>query len=174
MQISGLRKPDETLPKLRNCASASRRLRRVESNPAAQKNAGERHEHSAGNGAKEAPTQCILPHSRPGNRSTTRRRWSLASRPSAEDDVPVRELEQSIDTLLRREGWSGAPTPAAGASKPKAEKVKPFYDGDGEACCPVHRKPLKEGQYGLYCSSKASTGEVANDKGYCNLRFIED
>jgi hypothetical protein len=84
----------------------------------------------------------------------------------------VVEIEQSIDTLLKREGWAGVPTVAA-APKPKAERVKPFYDGNGDPCCPVHRKPLKEGQYGLYCSCKAKDGEAANDKGYCNLRFVE-
>lgn len=62
----------------------------------------------------------------------------------------------------------------ATAPKPKIEKVKPFYDGDGQPCCPTHKKPLKEGQYGLYCSCKAKDGELANDKGYCNLRFFDN
>lgn len=84
----------------------------------------------------------------------------------------VHEIEQSIDTLLKRDGWAGVSSGAA-APKPKAEKVKPFYDGDGQPCCPVHRKALSEGRYGLFCSAKAKDGEAANDKGYCNLRFIE-
>jgi hypothetical protein len=37
---------------------------------------------------------------------------------------------------------------------------------------PVHRKPLSEGRYGLFCPSRA-TGDQANDKGYCNLKFAE-
>ncbi len=88
----------------------------------------------------------------------------------AADGAPqVHEIEQSIDTLLKRDGWGGAPTGSTTAAKPKAEKVKPFYDGDGAACCPVHRKPLKEGQYGWYCSAK----DPSTERGYCALKFTE-
>ena len=52
------------------------------------------------------------------------------------------------------------------------ERVEPVYQPDGTACCPVHHKALSEGRYGLYCPSSA-TGEHANDKGYCNIRFAE-
>jgi hypothetical protein len=94
---------------------------------------------------------------------------------SATDNVPIVELEQSIDTLLRREGWKGvenAPAPTlAGPGKSKAQYVDPLYNNDGEACCPVHRKPLVDGRYGPYCKSRASGDESANDKGYCNLKF---
>lgn len=94
---------------------------------------------------------------------------------SSSDNVPIVELEQSIDTLLRREGWSGvgnAPAPLlAGPGKSTAQYVDPMYDGNGEACCPVHKKPLAEGRYGPYCQSRAKAGEAANDKGYCALRF---
>jgi hypothetical protein len=95
---------------------------------------------------------------------------------SASDNVPIVELEQSIDTLMRREGWSGAeqnaqPPVLAGPGKTKATYVDPIYDGNGEACCPTHRKPLAEGRYGPYCQCRAREGEVANDKGYCALRF---
>jgi hypothetical protein len=94
---------------------------------------------------------------------------------SASDNVPIIELEQSIDTLLRREGWQGvdnAPAPIlAGPGKIKAQYVDPLYNDAGEACCPVHRYPLAEGRYGPYCRSRAKDGEAANDKGYCSLRF---
>jgi hypothetical protein len=94
---------------------------------------------------------------------------------TAQDDIQVRELEQSIDTLLRREGWSGVRESAApllaGPGKTKAQYVDPIYDGNGDPCCPVHRKPLAEGRYGPYCQCKAKDGEAANDKGYCNLKF---
>lgn len=56
------------------------------------------------------------------------------------------------------------------ARKP-ATRVQPAYDGDGQAICPVHRKVLSEGRYGLYCPSKATGDQAANDKGYCSLRF---
>jgi hypothetical protein len=94
---------------------------------------------------------------------------------SAADNVPIVELEQSIDTLLRREGWGGvAPTPAPllpGPGKTKAQYVDAIYDGDGEACCPVHRTPLADGRYGRYCPARARDGEATNAKGYCALRF---
>ena len=58
------------------------------------------------------------------------------------------------------------------AQKP-APRVEPIYQPDGTACCPVHKRPLTEGQYGLFCKSKAQPGDVQNDKGYCALRFAE-
>jgi hypothetical protein len=100
---------------------------------------------------------------------------------SAEDNVPIHELEQSIDTMLRREGWAGMPQPAAPAAagsngaKRAAAWVDPEYDQSGDPRCPVHHKTLKQGTYGSYCPSKAdeAKGESANDKGYCNLKFKE-
>ena len=59
------------------------------------------------------------------------------------------------------------------ATKPKAETVEPLYKPDGTACCPVHKRALSDGQYGLYCSARAKPGEAANTKGYCALRFSE-
>jgi len=64
--------------------------------------------------------------------------------------------------------------PAAPATKPKVEKVQPIYDGDGSPMCPVHKRPLSEGQYGLYCSAKAKGDQVADKRGYCGLKFIEE
>ena len=63
-----------------------------------------------------------------------------------------------------------APAPAqlpVGNSRPKAAKVAPEYNGSGEPCCPKHHKPLREGQYGLYCPAKDDTTE----RGYCALKF---
>lgn len=96
---------------------------------------------------------------------------------SADDAIPVSELEQMIDTMLRREGWEGVPQPgtATNGAKKKAEWVDPEYDQNGDPRCPVHHKTLKQGQYGSYCPAKADAakGESANDKGYCNLKFKE-
>src|SRR4051794_32914026 len=50
-----------------------------------------------------------------------------------------------------------APMPAAAPRKP-AQRVEPIYQPDGTPCCPVHHKPLTEGQYGLFCKSKAQPG----------------
>lgn len=60
-----------------------------------------------------------------------------------------------------------------GEKKPRAETVEPIYQPDGTPCCPTHKRPLSEGQYGLYCSAKAKPGENANPKGYCNLKFTD-
>ena len=95
---------------------------------------------------------------------------------AADQSMPVAEMEQSIDTLLTREGWA-APTPATNGAgitpkgKPKADYVEAIYNDDGDPCCPVHNRKLTEGRYGPYCTAKARDGEVANDKGYCNVKF---
>lgn len=99
---------------------------------------------------------------------------------SAEDSVPIIELEQSIDTMLKREGWT-APiqsvpaTSTTGNGKKAATWVDPEYDNSGDPRCPVHHKTLKQGTYGSYCPAKADAGkgEAANDKGYCSLKFKE-
>lgn len=54
-----------------------------------------------------------------------------------------------------------------------AQRVEPIYQPDGTPCCPVHKRPLADGQYGLFCKSKAQPGDVQNDKGYCSLKFAE-
>lgn len=49
------------------------------------------------------------------------------------------------------------------------QAAEPWYNDAGEACCPWHKKPLRDGRYGLYCPSRAE-GDQANDKGYCTFR----
>ena len=95
-----------------------------------------------------------------------------------EENVPIHELEQSIDTMLQREGWS-APTVAANGpgrtfkGNPKVEYVDPAYDGDGQPMCPVHKRALSDGKWGPFCSAKAdpNKGEETNERGYCAIRF---
>ena len=72
---------------------------------------------------------------------------------------------------LRAAGVLDLVKPSAAPAAPSKPKVEPLYKPDGTACCPVHNTPLSQGQYGLYCSSKAKPGESANAKGYCNLKF---
>lgn len=61
-----------------------------------------------------------------------------------------------------------ATAPLNGASKPKAERVEPIYKASGEACCPIHKRELQQGKWGLFCSAKdRETGE------YCKLKFNE-
>lgn len=81
-------------------------------------------------------------------------------------------------TLARLRELGGAPVashtaPLNGEKKP-AKRVQPAYDGDGQPICPVHRKPLSEGRYGLFCPAKAKDGEQQNDKGYCSLKFVDE
>ena len=71
---------------------------------------------------------------------------------------------------------SGAATKPAAHNTPArkpAQRVEPVYQPDGTACCPVHHKPLSEGRFGLFCPSRASGDQAANDKGYCSLKFAE-
>ena len=66
-----------------------------------------------------------------------------------------------------------APVAAPSVTRQAAQRVEPVYNGAGEACCPVHLRPLQPGQYGSFCSAKAKPGEAANAKGYCSLKFAE-
>jgi hypothetical protein len=92
---------------------------------------------------------------------------------SAEDNVPINEIEQMVDTILRREGWGAQNSAPPPTPRPPAEWVDPEYDNNGDPCCPVHHRPLKQGTYGSYCSARAAAGESANEKGYCSLKFKE-
>lgn len=56
-----------------------------------------------------------------------------------------------------------APTvPAAADAPAKPVKVEPWFNAQGDACCPIHKKKLKVGRHGLYCSAK-----VGDD--YCDF-----
>ena len=79
-----------------------------------------------------------------------------------------------LTSMIPRPQLQQPPLPAsrpAAAAKPKVETVEPLYKPDGTPCCPTHKRPLSDGQYGLYCSARAKPGEAANTKGYCALRF---
>jgi hypothetical protein len=84
--------------------------------------------------------------------------------------VPIEASPAKLPALLKRLRELGIEPvpPASTGAKVKAAKVQPFYDGDGTACCPVHKRELKEGKFGLYCSAK----DKATDQ-YCNLKFVE-
>ena len=64
-----------------------------------------------------------------------------------------------------------AAAPQSGGNTPRAQRVAPAYADDGSVICPVHRKALSYGQYGPYCSCKATGDQVADKRGYCGLRF---
>ena len=60
--------------------------------------------------------------------------------------------------------------PIATSTRQKAaQRVTPEYSSAGEPCCPRHKKPLKEGKFGLYCSAK----DDSTERGYCALKFVE-
>jgi hypothetical protein len=92
---------------------------------------------------------------------------------AALDGFPVDiQFEGTLDQLpaaaarLRALGMT-PPAPTAATGKAKAERVTPHYNASGAACCPTHKKPLREGKYGLYCPAKNA------DDTYCNLKFQE-
>jgi hypothetical protein len=54
------------------------------------------------------------------------------------------------------------------APRPAGQLPEPYYDKDGNPCCPWHKTELREGRFGLYCSSRAE-GDQSNAKGYCKF-----
>ena len=82
------------------------------------------------------------------------------------DKLPAALARLAQAGLTPRQG-----TPAAPAQKPRQPRVQPAYSADGTPCCPVHKKPLKQGSYGLYCSAKDDGPDSKN--GYCSLKFVE-
>ena len=87
--------------------------------------------------------------------------------------VPIEVTPAKLPALLKRLKEIGIEPAPLASGKPKAPKVHVAYADDGTPICPTHRKPLREGEYGIYCSVKAKPGETANAKGYCGLRFTE-
>jgi hypothetical protein len=79
------------------------------------------------------------------------------------------QLDQlpAVTRRIRELGGEPIAPHTAPLAKAKAERVQPFYDGDGQACCPKHKKALKEGKWGLYCPAK----DDSTERGYCALKF---
>ncbi len=71
-----------------------------------------------------------------------------------------------LELVATHRATPAAPSASSGA-KPKAQKVEPEYNGAGEACCPKHKKPLREGKFGLFCPAK----DDSTERGYCALKF---
>lgn len=85
--------------------------------------------------------------------------------------LPLAQLAEACKRLAAA-GITPAPapsSPANGNGKPKAPKIPPQYDDQGNECCPHHGKVLKEGKYGLYCSAKDDGPESRN--GYCSYTY---
>lgn len=77
-----------------------------------------------------------------------------------------RMVDAGLVELVATHRAAPAATPSA---KPKAQRVQPEYDAGGEACCPKHHKPLREGKFGLFCPAK----DDSTERGYCALRFAD-
>ena len=60
-------------------------------------------------------------------------------------------------------------TIATNTRQKPAQRVQAEYNGAGEACCPRHKKPLREGKFGLFCPAK----DDSTERGYCALKFAE-
>ena len=102
---------------------------------------------------------------------------AAASQQSQQQPVACPDSAPSAVVLGRMQPESlppEAPAPTAhaptGQPQAKGERVEPLYQPDGTPCCPVHKKHVKEGQWGLYCSAK----DEAAPRGYCALRFVQD
>ena len=73
-----------------------------------------------------------------------------------------------LELVATHRATPAAPSASSGA-KPKAQRVTPEYDAGGVACCPKHKKPLREGKFGLFCPTK----DDSTERGYCTLKFTE-
>lgn len=92
---------------------------------------------------------------------------SLASIPAAIERLKAAGVLELVSAAARPA--SHAPSAPAGAASKKSARVQPEYDGNGDACCPKHHKPLRAGQYGLFCPAK----DDSTERGYCALKFEE-
>lgn len=83
------------------------------------------------------------------------------------------DIERIIGGMLRREGWKPAKPPAGmGGFPPRKPQVPPWYDDEGNVCCPYHHAPLKKLEFGSVCSKKLQPGdEHAKENGWCKYVF---
>lgn len=112
----------------------------------------------------EKPAQITIELAPDGLHITCEYTGTLASIPAA-----VKRLQDAglLDLVAAHRV---APADKASApTKPKAERVSPEYNAAGDACCPKHHKPLKQGQWGLYCPAK----DDSTERGYCALKFTD-
>jgi ribose 5-phosphate isomerase len=73
--------------------------------------------------------------------------------------LPIEITPTKLPAVLKRLKALGIePQQPASTSKPKAQKVHVAYADDGTVICPTHRKPLKQGEWGVYCATKTDDG----------------
>lgn len=91
------------------------------------------------------------------------------------DGPTTAEIERIINGMLRREGWRPAkPVAMGGGFPPRKPQTPPYYNDQGDVCCPIHRTPLKQLQFSAVCSTKLPQGDPgANERGYCKYSWKE-
>ena len=94
---------------------------------------------------------------------------SLASIPAAVERLRAAGVLDLVKPSAAPAFHQGRNSPMG--NTPRAQRVAPAYADDGSVICPVHRKALSYGQYGPYCSCKATGDQVADKRGYCGLKF---
>ena len=68
-----------------------------------------------------------------------------------------------------RPGTSAQASLAPAGQRKPSKRIEPEYNADGDALCPKHQRPLKEGKFGRYCPAK----DDSTERGFCSLRFAE-
>lgn len=84
-------------------------------------------------------------------------------------ELPLDALPRALARLseLGATPQPSAPVAPATVEAPaKPAKQEPHRNAAGELCCPIHRKKLKSGRHGLFCSAK-----VGDD--YCEYTWSE-
>ena len=81
----------------------------------------------------------------------------------------LKALTQLDALATRLEAVTKQPTATPQTRQRAPERDSIYYDAQGQACCPVHEKPLKQGKFGWFCSCKDPNGR----NGYCDYRAKE-
>ena len=99
---------------------------------------------------------------------------TLAALPDAIERLRAAGVFELVAASRPSSSAPATPPPAAPAAgqrqaAQRVERIEPTYTAAGDALCPKHHKPLKQGQWGLYCPAK----DESTVRGYCALKFAE-
>ena len=92
---------------------------------------------------------------------------TLAALPDAIERLRAAGVFELV--AANRPSSSAQASPAAGQQRKGAKRVEPEYSPAGDALCPKHHTPLRDGKFGRYCPSRDDSSE----RGYCVLKFSE-
>ena len=87
-----------------------------------------------------------------------------AARPVAASGTAAPASFDSADYQQPEGGYRDEPL-----AVPAAIGENPFTDQGGDAICPKHRKPYKDGKFGPYCTSTSDDPAWSNKRGYCSI-----